>query len=117
MCATATLAAAAAAPLDTTVTRSEAALLGLLHALEGLLARGERAVEGGEGVSGGCAGRNNCAGGRSGRAHIGRSVVKKAMTTAPTGATQPGASTAPYTRSPSASTSSAICVVTECSVS
>ena len=43
--------------------------------------------------------------------------MKKAMTTAPTGATQPGASTAPYTRSPSASTSSAICVVTECSVS
>ncbi len=51
MCATATLAAAAAAPLDATVTRTEAALLGLLHALEGLLARGERAVEGGGGVS------------------------------------------------------------------
>ena len=51
MCATATLAAAAAAALDATVTRPEAALLGLLHALEGLLARGERAVEGGGGVS------------------------------------------------------------------
>ena len=45
------LAAAAAAPLDAAVTRSEAALLGLLHALEGLLARGERAVEGGGRVS------------------------------------------------------------------